>query len=321
MNMNRFSHIDIAKGIGILAVIGLHTGFHVEAWIGWEMPLFFFLSGVFANPNKKRFILSRVNRLLIPACFFYVPIFLYNCAYYWIHKDVISLYDSFANCAIPSALWFLIALFYISIIHKLIFRLLKNKLIHVIIALLFFVVGYMLSYCRVPQYAFVNTSITSCSYYLFGNLFSSEVKRMESCKGYVSFIVGILCLLASYFLYNTDDNNYIFYRNNELNAYIYIVMFVAIFGILGILMISVACSRIKILSNIFSYFGKNSLLILCSHLYVLKIIQFCHLFSVLQFGIVVACMPLAIYLLKRFFPRLSGCQPLIKYTHNEEIAH
>lgn len=39
----RYCHIDIAKGLGILAVVGLHTGFHVEAWIGWEMPLFFSL--------------------------------------------------------------------------------------------------------------------------------------------------------------------------------------------------------------------------------------------------------------------------------------
>ncbi len=51
----RYCHIDIAKGLGILAVVGLHTGFHVEAWIGWEMPLFFFLSGVFANPHKQGF--------------------------------------------------------------------------------------------------------------------------------------------------------------------------------------------------------------------------------------------------------------------------
>lgn len=66
----RYCHIDIAKGLGILAVVGLHTGFHVEAWIGWEMPLFFFLSGVFANPHKQGFLRSKVNRLIVPLCFF-----------------------------------------------------------------------------------------------------------------------------------------------------------------------------------------------------------------------------------------------------------
>lgn len=40
MNNTRYLHIDIAKGLGILAVIGLHTGFHINAWVGWEMPLF-----------------------------------------------------------------------------------------------------------------------------------------------------------------------------------------------------------------------------------------------------------------------------------------
>lgn len=69
MNDTRYLHIDIAKGLGILAVIGLHTGFHINAWIGWEMPLFFFLSGIFADPQKQNFVGSRINRLLVPTRF------------------------------------------------------------------------------------------------------------------------------------------------------------------------------------------------------------------------------------------------------------
>lgn len=135
-SQKRDLHIDIAKGIGILAVIGLHTGFHVSAWVGWEMPLFFFISGIFANPYKKGFIISRINRLLVPACFFYTPIFLYNCAFYIINQGDISLYDCFMNCAIPSALWFLIALFYISLFHFVISQIINQKIWFVMIAIL-----------------------------------------------------------------------------------------------------------------------------------------------------------------------------------------
>lgn len=308
---NRLPHIDIAKGIGILAVVGLHTGFHIDAWVCWEMPLFFFLSGVFANPNKNGFILSRVNRLLVPAVFFYLPVFFYNCAYYLTHK--LSLYDCFANSAIPTALWFLIALFYISIIHILIFRLFKNKFIHLLIALAFFIIGYLLSHWKIPQYVFINTSITSCSYYLLGNLVSGEVKKMGSFNGCIALLCGLVALLGSYIIYHTGDN-YIFYRNNELNADIYIVMTTALLGILGILMISVYCSGTEILSKVLSYFGENSLLILCSHLYIVKIIQLLQLPSVLQFGLVVASLPMIIYLFKRFFPRMSGYSPLIRIS-------
>lgn len=92
----RYSHIDIAKGLGILAVVGLHSGFHVNAWIGWEMPLFFFLSGIFTPPlPNKNFLKSKINRLLVPACFFYSPILLYNCIYYVMNFGKLSLVDCF----------------------------------------------------------------------------------------------------------------------------------------------------------------------------------------------------------------------------------
>lgn len=47
----RYDHIDVAKGIGILSVIGLHSNFHLEIGTTFEMPLFFLLSGIFIK-NK-----------------------------------------------------------------------------------------------------------------------------------------------------------------------------------------------------------------------------------------------------------------------------
>lgn len=42
MCKQRNTYIDIAKGIGIIMVLGLHTGFHFEWMTPFEMPLFFF---------------------------------------------------------------------------------------------------------------------------------------------------------------------------------------------------------------------------------------------------------------------------------------
>lgn len=192
----RYCHIDIAKGLGILAVVGLHTGFHVEAWIGWEMPLFFFLSGVFANPHKQGFLRSKVNRLIVPLCFFYFPIFVYNILYYLMHIDSISLYDSFVNCSIPSALWFLVALFYMSVLHIVIAKFINKHFLLLVVSIVAFSIGYLLSYWHIPQFAFINTSITSFSFYLLGNIFSTEVKGICGFNPYIALLVGIILLIG-----------------------------------------------------------------------------------------------------------------------------
>lgn len=306
----RYCHIDIAKGLGILAVVGLHTGFHVEAWIGWEMPLFFFLSGVFANPHKQGFLRSKVNRLIVPLCFFYFPIFVYNILYYLMHIDSISLYDSFVNCSIPSALWFLVALFYMSVLHIVIAKFINKHFLLLVVSIVAFSIGYLLSYWHIPQFAFINTSITSFSFYLLGNIFSTEVKGICGFNPYIALLVGIILLIGAQILYDINDS-YIFYRNNELNAYIYIVIIVAVLGIVGVLFMSIALSYTKYMSVILSFFGKNSLIILCTHLYCWKLLQPFHFSGFLQFGIVTVSMIPIIYLLRRFFPRLSGCKPLI----------
>lgn len=307
----RYLHIDIAKGIGILAVIGLHTGFHVPAWVGWEMPLFFLISGIFANPHKKGFIISRINRLLVPACFFYAPIFLYNCAFYLINQGDISLYDCFMNCAIPSALWFLIALFYISIFHFIISQFINNKIWLVTIAIISFTIGYLLYNWQVPQLLFINTSITSFFFYLIGNIYCEKLKSLSLINKWLSGLLGFIMLISSWAIYTYSDS-YIFYRNNELNADAYIIITVALLGIIGILLISVSLTDIKFLSIILNYFGKNSLVILCTHLYYLKLIQYFHFTNIMQFGIVTICMIPTIYILKHYFPKLSGFQPLFK---------
>lgn len=71
----RYNDIDIAKGIGILLVMGLHCGFH-QLWMAtFEMPLFFILSGCFFNTSTtfKKFVIKKFNTLLIPYLFFESP--------------------------------------------------------------------------------------------------------------------------------------------------------------------------------------------------------------------------------------------------------
>jgi len=69
----RVDYIDIAKGLGMLAIIWGHltnSGWHYNLVYSFHIPLFFFLSGLVFNPQKhtdfKAYVKGRVKRLFIP---------------------------------------------------------------------------------------------------------------------------------------------------------------------------------------------------------------------------------------------------------------
>ena len=87
MNTKRLDWIDIAKGIGIILVVLGHTlvpqvretGFAGFLWIfiyNFHMPLFFFLSGYLFEKglshytNKGKFILGKLQYLMLPYLIF-----------------------------------------------------------------------------------------------------------------------------------------------------------------------------------------------------------------------------------------------------------
>ena len=72
--------IDVAKGLGIVLVVFAHIfeGTVTDLIYLFHMPLFFFLSGATFSFSKNRFsIIKRVKNLLIPYVFFSIVSFLY----------------------------------------------------------------------------------------------------------------------------------------------------------------------------------------------------------------------------------------------------
>ena len=77
--------IDVAKGIGIIAVVAIHVmgggtrilGMKLEIALIFHMPLFFFLSGLLLKPDSdlKRFLIKKSLHLLVP---YFVFFFLFN---------------------------------------------------------------------------------------------------------------------------------------------------------------------------------------------------------------------------------------------------
>ena len=87
-NNNRIEYIDLAKGLGMLAVIWghiMHGDWSYQLVYAFDIPLFFFLSGMVFVPEKyesfTKFFKRRIKTLLIPYVIFSFVTWLFWIAY------------------------------------------------------------------------------------------------------------------------------------------------------------------------------------------------------------------------------------------------
>ena len=138
---NRIIWIDIAKGIGILAMMFGHSfyGSLTPIIYSFHMPLFFILTGFTIRSSKGTFLaveLKDFKRLIIPCLVVRVIILLGNCLILHynfiieIRDTLLSLlwgnhYGTFFGIELPSIgrIWFLSALF----LSKLVYRRMLEK--------------------------------------------------------------------------------------------------------------------------------------------------------------------------------------------------
>ena len=113
---NRIQWIDVAKGIGILAVVLGHSlqmgSFPYRIIYAFHMPLFFFLSGVCFNRDRYTFarLLKRRTRQLL------VPLFLFSALLILIRIPILNYPASFSFTGFPFALWFVFVLFWAEVV-------------------------------------------------------------------------------------------------------------------------------------------------------------------------------------------------------------
>ena len=131
---NRIDYIDLAKGFCIILVVLYHVLNHLHVKSEYvyllstfRMPLYFFLSGLFFKEYEgfMGFFIRKINKLLIPFCFFYLTtsFFLPNILHFWgftvSHTESLGIHglwafitkEQFAN----NPIWFLWCLFTINI--------------------------------------------------------------------------------------------------------------------------------------------------------------------------------------------------------------
>lgn len=276
MGKDRLTYIDITKGVGIILVVWFHMPINklpnFELWGGYittfYMPLFFLMSGMFFKPTN---LLLKVRRLLIPYCFFYVLAFgLYVLKMYFKHQTI-DLFNFFVpflggtNNYQNTPVWFLLALTEIIVLSYIISSWF-NKYQGVLLGIVMGFIGYLLGKHDFHLPYYLDVALLNMPFFLVAYYYRSVILK------YVNMVNGILFLIFSVGIYLISPG-----FTNVSQNYIpmgvvpfYLISFTSSFGLICVLkFINHSCG------TILSFFGKNSLVIMCTHIMLLSLSTFC----------------------------------------------
>ena len=261
----RIRYVDIAKGIGILLVVLCHIMSNSSIYniiYMFHMPLFFFLSGITFNNTEKftKFIEKKFRGICIPYFLFSIVSFIY-----WIlierkirNQLDISAFKNFVNillCQVENnlyianvVLWFLPCLFISSIIA---YNILKKKK-GVIYSLLLLIIGYILCTKQITLPFTLETSFIA-QFFIICGFYFNKAKKFNNNLLYL--LISILLFIFSA-VFNTEVNML-------SHSYGNLLLFV-MGSISGIYIMIFVCRLIK-KSLVLEKIGKMSLLIMCCH--------------------------------------------------------
>ncbi len=307
----RAHDIDVAKGVGIILIIGLHTGFHQPWLVQLEMPLFFLLSGIFFSTGSsfKDFLIKRINTLLIPYLFFEIPAALYNLTFFCTHSET-TIEQAFLQSSVPTTTWFLLALFEGQVLAYFIISLCKKIVYRILCILATILAGYVWYKMDIANFAYIGSALSLTGYLLTSALLKSYLLRpfKDTIKAMLGLAGLALCFVCYYF-----HPVEVFYRDNVIGSSLIYAVASALSGALGVLFISKLIAPNRILE----FYGRNSLIILGSHLYFIvalnRLIPATISQCVISFlATIIVVIPI-IYLLRRYFPYLCGVKPLLSF--------
>lgn len=353
-NKQRDTNIDIMKALGIILVILGHIYHHSNFIYLFHMPLFFILSGATLIYSKNIYnIKKRFHSLLIPYFIFSFLSFLYwfliESKFRPIHNDSLFLgklgnlpinVQQFINIFIAEnatnsfaynvVLWFLPCLFVTDFIYSKI----KNKNIEWALDIILIILYYSwikdlpcLPWCL--NLAIATIPFFSIGYHLYKPVESylSQDRRIK--KSVIILFITMFSIGAIiHFLDPQVD-----IKNNRIPIIFYVT------ACIGSLMIF-CCSQIIIrlihnktyICNQFLYIGQNSLIIMCIHEPLKRIIlaiasKLCNIpidilrenliYSIgITLIVLIACIPF-IYLIQNFFPWILGKEPSINKRNSK----
>lgn len=292
----RIDYIDISKGLGMLAIIWGHimlSGWSNHLVYGFDIPLFFFLSGMVYNHKKYNslpFLLKRRARTLIkPYIIFSVVTWLIWVVYNsFLHNQVESFINPLIQTLIAQGsggylvhnvpLWFVTCLLFIEIVYYFIRRytiVLLNLAICVVCA----VVGYLMI---LPNDFFdfktlpwsIEAGLSALIFYSSGNLLISYIGHEKILGAFernkVYFIMVMLALFVVLFI-GTSYNGHVTLATNILGKNPAVFYLTGFCGLSATIIFSIVCQHLKGkgffsgVINAIQWIGSNSFFFMAIH--------------------------------------------------------
>ncbi|MBD5366530.1 MAG: acyltransferase [Bacteroides sp.] len=264
---HRVDYVDLLKGITILWIIWIHTD-HPE-FGGYRNPIFFFASGIFFKIlDAKTFFSKRVWMIIIPFIFFYLLSVL--CRYLldiwdtrtldsfdW-HRildfTVITARQDYLSLNVP--LWFLLTLFWIQTFSFIVFRFSK----YIIGILAFLSIVFFEEIYSIPTPLMINNAVAWFGYFAFGYLMGKPlIKYLNSTSRKVKIFILTAVTVILCIGIESLEVELLERVITPFKYIVFIICFMTFFSFFDG----------KKYMDILRFYGKNSLIILGAHLWIL----------------------------------------------------
>ena len=275
----RIEYIDLAKGICIFLVVLDHISVGKyfsggdypmnDIFMQTRMPLYFILSGLFFKDYDggiREFLLRKTNRILVPYLFFMI---VYQ-ALAKLMSALTSIDTTAANITgIWAPLWFLLCLFWMNAIFATLYYIIKRFIPSGLTAdvalggcvLAIGIAGYYAG--DLPMN--IGTAMTSLPFLWIGYLLNRRLRFFQlSIKWQWALLLGIGLIAVLHYTYMGEN----FFYLNTYSSPLLLVYLAGLLGTLGILLLSRVIKWLPIIS----YIGRYSIIVLCTHMAVMKVV-------------------------------------------------
>ncbi len=265
--------VDVAKGIGIITVIGGHvfTGLTSDVIYLFHMPLFFFIAGfLFSAKPEKSYFKHKAKKLLIPYIVFLILFFMINTLLMiksgeinlvlFLKLAAINIYGGAYLKGWAGVFWFVTVFFITQQLFNIINnKVEKNKIKYLMLLSLSFayVIGH---YIKIPLPLNLGVTFYALPTMYAGYCFRQSRLNLNLCVALIISTLGVFLLLSYPDLMKLDMKSSIY----GLPIFSFILS-------IAMITIIIRISSFKILKNdILVFAGKESMIIMYIH-------QFLHL--------------------------------------------
>lgn len=330
--------VDFTKTIGIwLIVLGqMKIPPHMVNFIfAFHLSLFFFVAGYLEKNKKtlKEAIITGVNAVIIPYVIFYGFFYVY-----WFFTEFLGHHELYANepliyalgkplagmflgigrstqysTMLNPSLWFLVGLFFVRMIHKIIAMICKERICYYIAgSCITIIIMIILKYIHKPLILSIDCAILAFPYFALGNIAQKKgiIEFLEKNNKLLNIIISLVCytgiVIAVKYNGQADMSHFIYGKNGFL---FYIL------GMAGITATVCLSTLYKHEIKIITIISSGTMIILALHnllnLYIYKVINlFTHQISfpgiIIISAVNILLTTIVIVIAKKHFPIILG---------------